>query len=143
MPERLNLPSSKPSATLVLKLLSDYDTIKLLKIVPSVKNSADSQILIKQLLLTKKQFYSRISNLIKAGLIKRTKGAYIHTSFGKMILDALDLVENAALIYMRLKAVDMIDKSEKIKKREIIKLIDSLVPDDRIRRIVKSKYDLE
>jgi hypothetical protein len=43
----------------------------------------DSSILIGRLRLTRKQFYSRMSELTKAGLIRRRNGKYFLTSFGR------------------------------------------------------------
>ncbi|MGB6671086.1 MAG: hypothetical protein WBE34_01500, partial [Candidatus Nitrosopolaris sp.] len=42
----------------------------------------DSSILISRLELTRKKYYSRMSELTKAGLIRRRSGKYFLTSFG-------------------------------------------------------------
>src|SRR5437773_11561194 len=70
----------------------------------------NTDILITQLNLTRKQYYSRMSSLIKTGLVKRQKGRYLLTAFGKVIYSAqIDLetkIENALDNYWKLKAID-------------------------------------
>ncbi|MFZ0893774.1 MAG: hypothetical protein WAZ77_04655 [Candidatus Nitrosopolaris sp.] len=50
--------------------------------------SGDSSILIGRLNLTRKQYYSRMSDLINAGLVRRMNGKYFVTSFGKVVYKA-------------------------------------------------------
>lgn len=52
----------------------------------------DSSILIGRLRLTRKQFYSRMSELTKAGLIRRRNGKYFLTSFGRIVYGAQELI---------------------------------------------------
>lgn len=58
-------------------------------------NGENSDVLIGQLKFTKKQFYSRMTRLVKARLIRRHKGKYFLTSYGTVIYDAHRLLENA------------------------------------------------
>jgi hypothetical protein len=54
-----------------------------------------------------KQFYFRISALINAGVIKRDRNTVFSlTSFGKVVYNALSLVELASYNYERLRAID-------------------------------------
>jgi hypothetical protein len=66
----------------------------------------NSETLRTQLKLTKKQYYSRISRLIKVGLVKRQKGNYFVTAFGKVVYNAQKLVGTAVKSYWRLRAID-------------------------------------
>ncbi|HMH09720.1 MAG TPA: hypothetical protein VK553_03365, partial [Candidatus Nitrosopolaris rasttigaisensis] len=54
--------------------------------------SEDSSILISRLELTRKQYYARMSELTKAGLIRRRNGRYFLTSFGRIVYDAQELI---------------------------------------------------
>jgi predicted transcriptional regulator len=47
--------------------------------------------------LTTKQYYSRISGLLDAGLIKRHKGKYSLTMLGKVVYQSSDNRQNAHL----------------------------------------------
>ena len=67
----------------VLKAFSDKRSLALFKIVTLTK--PNSEILISKTKLTRKQYYSRMSKLMKANLIKRINGKYTLTAFGKLI----------------------------------------------------------
>ena len=55
----------------LLYVLSDKEASNIFKSIASAESNSD--ILITQLKLTRKQYYSRISRLTKAGLVKRQK----------------------------------------------------------------------
>ena len=75
----------------VIKLISDDKS--LLIFCNIFLTSGDSSETIRaELKLTRKQYYSRISRLIKAGLVKRQKGKYFLTAFGKVIYDSQKLL---------------------------------------------------
>jgi predicted transcriptional regulator len=54
--------------------------------------SGDISIFISRLNLTRKQYYSRLSDLINAGLVRRMNGKYFVTSFGKVVYKAQELI---------------------------------------------------
>jgi predicted transcriptional regulator len=110
------------------------DTIADKRAVHILRNIASSQftsdLLISRLKLTRKQYYSRISGLTKAGLVKRQKGRYFLTSFGNVIYDAQKSfetkIEKALNYYWKLKAIDAIESPSKAHLKDIIAmLIDS------------------
>ena len=68
--------------------------------------SGDSSILISRLNLTHKQYYSRMSDLINAGLVRRMNGKYFVTSFGKVVYKAQELIGMAVRYSSKLKAID-------------------------------------
>jgi predicted transcriptional regulator len=99
------------------------------KIIASKKSSSD--ILISELKLTRKEYYTRISRLTKAGLVKREKGKYLITAFGRVIYSAyLDLetkIESAIKDYWKLKAIDLMNVSSREENEDIISiLVDNL-----------------
>src|SRR5580765_6454622 len=76
--------------------------------------------------LTKKQYYSRIYELTKFGLVKRTLGIYELTSLGKIVYSSklkIDAFKN----YWTLKAVDSIEankvnsEARKVLVKEVVK----------------------
>ena len=75
------LPKRLPSITDVLKKISDDKSLTLFNSI-AVSNG-DKYIPLKEMNLTTKQYYSRISGLINAGLIKRHKGKVFHYSVRK------------------------------------------------------------
>ena len=101
--------------------------------------SEDSSILISRLELTRKQYYSRMSELTKAGLIRRMNGRYFLTSFGRIVYDAQELIGNAIQYSLKLKAIDSIDTPE-FPVEERNKLIDTLINNNEIKEILVSRH---
>lgn len=60
----------------------------------------------EKLELSKKQFYVTISRLSNQGIVKSMNGEYWLTSFGKLILNSLSLVEDAIELNSKTKAID-------------------------------------
>jgi predicted transcriptional regulator len=82
-----------------------------------------------QLKLTKKQYYSRISHLIKAGLVKRRNGRYFVTAFGKVGYNAQKLLGTAVKNYWKLRAIDTLGvaNDDKMPMEERMKIIDLMI----------------
>ncbi len=95
----------------------------------------NSNILISKFQLTRKQYYSRISDLSNAGLIKRKKGRYLLTSFGHIVYKAQELIGHAVENSSKLKVIDSIDSSE-FPPSERNKLIDTLINKNEIKKIL-------
>jgi len=101
--------------------------------------SEDSSILLSKLELTRKQYYSRMSELTKACLIRRRNGRYFLTSFGRIVYDAQELIGNAVQYSLKLKAIDSIDTPE-FPVEERNKLIDTLINNNEIKEILVSRH---
>jgi predicted transcriptional regulator len=123
------------SKVAVLQATSDKRATNILKNIAS--SDSNSDILITQLKLTRKQYYSRMSSLIKAGLVKRQKGRYLLTAFGKVIYSAqVDLetkIENALNNYWKLKAVDSLEMPSREERDKVVSI---LIEDDEIKGIL-------
>ena len=100
--------------------------------------SGDSSILISRLNLSRKQYYSRMSDLTNAGLILRKNGKYFLTSFGKVVYEAQELIGKAVQHLSKLKAIDSIE-SEEFPASELSKVIDTLINNSRIKEILISR----
>src|SRR6266487_1722674 len=98
----------------------------------------ESSILINRLNLTRKQYYSRMSDLTSAGLILRKKGKYFLTSFGKVVYEAQELVGKAVQYSSKLKALDSIESAE-FPASELSKVIDILINNNEIKEILISR----
>jgi predicted transcriptional regulator len=119
----------------VLKAISDKRSLELFGTVALTK--PDTEILISKTKLTRKQYYSRMSSLMNAGLIKRKNGKHTLTAFGKVIYDiSLATVENAVSNYWKLKAIDSLQMSNDIPAEERKKLIYNLIDNDKIKTIL-------
>ena len=108
--------------------------------------SGDSSILIRRLNLTRKQYYSRMSDLTNAGLIRRKNGEYFLTSLGKVVYEAQELIGMAVQYYSKFKAIDLIETPE-FPASELSKIIDTLINNNKLKEILVShtynKYDSE
>lgn len=89
--------------------------------------NSNSDILITQLKLTRKQYYSRMSSLKEAGLVKRQNGRYLLTAFGKIISSAYmnleSKIDNALSSYWKLKAIDSMDLSLGQERNKVISVL--------------------
>jgi predicted transcriptional regulator len=125
------------TADKVLTAISDKESLALFRIIAI--NSEDSDGLRTKTTLTRKQYYSRLSRMMKAGLVKRKKGKHSLTAFGKVIYDAQTIIEKAVNNYWRLKAIDSLEVSNDLPEEERVKLIDSLLDNNHMKEILYNK----
>jgi hypothetical protein len=119
----------------ILSAISDDKSLVLFNTIAIA--SGDSTILISRLNLTRKQYYSRMFDLINAGLVRRTNGKYFVTSFGKVVYKAQELIGMAVQYSSKLKAIDSIE-SPKFPAAELSKIIDTLISNSEIKEILIS-----
>jgi hypothetical protein len=125
------------TADKVITAISDKESLDLFRIIAI--DSQDSDGLRTKTNLTRKQYYSRLSRMTKAGLVRRKKGKHSLTAFGKVIYDAQTIIERAVNNYWRLKAIDSLEVSNDLPEEERIKLIDSLLDNNHIKEILYNK----
>jgi predicted transcriptional regulator len=121
----------------VLKSISDDESLELFRFIAN--NDSDSESLRNRTKMTRKQYYSRMSRLMKAGLIKRKNGKHNLTAFGRVIYDTQITIENAINNYWKLKAIDSLEMSDDLPVEERKKLIDNLIENNGIREILARK----
>jgi hypothetical protein len=92
--------------------------------------------LMGELKLTRKQYYMRMSRLMKADLIKRKNGMYILTSLGKIVFHYENLIEIALKDYWKLKLIDIVKTDDKIEAEACAKLVDTLIDNKEIKEII-------
>ena len=78
----------------ILKAIADDKSLVLFNNIANA--GGDTEILIRRLDLTRKQYYSRISALLKIGLISRKNRQYNLTSLGKIVYDAQLMIGRAS-----------------------------------------------
>jgi hypothetical protein len=128
---------SGPSITSVLKLISDEKALVLFDNIISSGNANDRFISIKQIDLSSRQYSSRISGFLKAGLIRRHKGKYIPTSLGRVVYDSQMLIEEALSHYWKLEVIDQIEMSSSDTPTEkMTRLINALIDNYRIKDVL-------
>jgi len=136
-PQTKRMTILQQTADKVLTAISDKESLELFRFIAA--NNEDSDGLRTKTNLTRKQYYSRLSRMTKAGLVKRKKGKHSLTAFGKVIYDAQTIVERAVNNYWRLKAIDSLEISNDLPEEERIKLIDSLLDNNHIKEILYTK----
>ena len=118
----------------ILEAISDVKSLKLFNTIATKGGSSED--LSVQLKLSRKEYYSRMSRLMKTGMVKRKNGKHFLTAFGKIVYDAQVTVKKAVESYWKLKAIDSIDLSDEITVKERDKLIHTLLDDVEIREIL-------
>ena len=118
----------------ILKAIADDKSLVLFNTIANA--GGDSDILIRRLDLTRKQYYSRISALSKTGLISRKNRRYHLTSFGKIVYDAQLMIGRAANTFWKLKAIDSFDTEHKLPEDERNKIINTLIDNQDIVKIL-------
>ncbi len=113
----------KPSLQKILAALADEHTLKMFraasigwKASPETRNDLE---------LTRKQYYTRLQNLLKLQLIKKYQGVYRHTTLGSIVADnQLKPLEEALSQYWNLVAADELKRSKALPDEEKTKIID-------------------
>ena len=98
-----------PSITTVLKKISDDKTLTLFNSIAGA--DGDKNIPQKEMNLTAKQYHTRISGLLNAGLIKRHKGKYFLTMLGKIVYDTQMTIGKTLTYHWKLKGIESIEAS--------------------------------
>jgi hypothetical protein len=126
----------------ILKSISDDKGLILFNTIALANGESDIQI--RKMGLTSKQFYSRISKLTKADLIKRKYGRYSLTVLGRVVYDAHTTIGKALMYYWKLKAIESIETSPSVKlpKDDLAKLVDTLIDNQQIKDIVRNTSNL-
>lgn len=118
----------------VFESLSDNVSLELFTTI--AHESINSVILRNKIKITRKQYYSRLSKMMKAGLIKRSSGKLVLTAFGKIVNEVQMTVQNAGKNQWKLRAIDSIELSDELPKEERRKLLESLIDNRQIRDIL-------
>ena len=125
----------------VVEILDAINDVKSLKLFNGIATKGgNSEDLSVQLILSRKEYYSRMSRLMKTGLVKRKNGKHFLTAFGKVVYDAQVTIKKAVESYWKLKAIDSIDFSD-VTVNERDKLIHILIDDVEIREML-SKHTI-
>jgi predicted transcriptional regulator len=118
----------------VLSAIADDASLELFKLIAGT--SASSEVLRGKIMLTRKQYYSRLYRLTQSGLVKRRDNRYSLTALGKVLYDAQATLESALENYWRIKAIDSLGGSGEIPAEEHKKIVESLIQDKEIKGIL-------
>jgi predicted transcriptional regulator len=133
-----NTNTTIPSITSIIKKISDDRALIIFNYI--AVSDGDRYIPLKEMNLTTKQYYSRVSGLLNAGLIKRHKGKYSLTLLGKVVYDTQMTIGKALTYHWKLKAIESIEMSASVKsglpEGELAQLIDTLIDNRQIKDIL-------
>jgi len=121
----------------VIKAISDNKSLMLFNTIALASGNRDT--LKTTLKLTRRQYYSRMSGLVNAGLVTRKNGNYFLSSFGKVVYEAQMLIEKGIQNYWKLKAIDSIESSPgspQLPAEEYNRLIATLIECNEIKDIL-------
>ena len=118
----------------VFESLSDNVSLGLFTTI--AHESINSVVLRNKVKITRKQYYSRLSKMMKAGLIKRNNGKLVVTAFGKIVYKVQETVENASSNQWKLRAIDSIELSDELPGEERRQLLESLIDNKQLREIL-------
>jgi CheY-like chemotaxis protein/predicted transcriptional regulator len=130
------MENSSPYIVDVLNVLSDDKTLDLLRSIAQTK-CCSSDSLLRNTQLSYKQYYSRMPNMLKAGLVRRNKGKYCLTSLGKVFYYLQIIAQDALSNYWKLKAIDSFDDEPEEERQ---RFLDSVMDDHSIKEIITKKY---
>ena len=127
---------SAPSISYILKKISDDKALTLFNNIALAKDN--SHIPLKEMNLSTKQYYSRISGLTSAGLIKKKQGQYCLTALGKVVYNAHTVIGKALSYYWKMKAIESIQSSagRELAREDMLMLIQSLIDNHQVRDIL-------
>jgi CheY-like chemotaxis protein len=114
--------------------ISDSKTLDLLKTIGV--EPCKSEVLFNKTKFTRKQYYSRITQLTNAGLIRRSKGLYFLTSFGKVVYKYWMGIERSLDNYWHLKALDSLEMLDHMSIEQRKELVEDFIDDHEIKDIL-------
>ncbi|MHB8603068.1 MAG: hypothetical protein ACYC6W_08495 [Nitrosotalea sp.] len=102
----------------LLSLLSKLHALKIFTLAKDgIKSHVDTH---SEIGLTKKQYYLRLNQLVKVGLLVKYDDTYNHTTFGKIIYhDYLLRLEKDISNSKHMEMIDVLNQSSKFSKDEI------------------------
>ena len=121
----------------ILESISDEKALGLFKTIALAK--PDSEILITKTQLSRKQYYSRMSVLMRSGLVRRNKGRYALTAFGKVVYDIEITIDIALENLWKLRAVDLVQVEEALSKEEQTRILNTLIDSAKIKDVLLAR----
>jgi len=119
----------------ILKMVTNENTLKILNQIIDNNNNNNNfkdgnTLSLSKIGLTRKQFYTRLNELITRGIIKREKGKYYLTTFGKIVYDLtfeyMRKLDSVIEDCWKFKALDLLDISDEFTNDEKRKMMEHM-----------------
>ena len=124
-----SLITNDSSLSSIFSVLSDNDSLKIIDTIASRQQDlkiGDFD--------TPKRYYSRLSKLKKATIIRKKGKSYALTSFGSILHNTIQTIKQAQGLQWKLEVVDEID--DNLPQTERVSIIESLIPNKLMRNIL-------
>jgi hypothetical protein len=135
--KKKNLKKEHISIEDILKSISDN---KALVLFNTIALAEGTQIQIRKLGLTTRQYYSRLSRLSDTGLVTRRDGRYFLTLLGRILYGVHLTAGKALSCQWKLKAIESIQMTAsvgvKLPEEEFSKVVDTLIDDYELKNTV-------
>jgi len=102
----------------------------------AIATNGSEENLLACLKITCKRYYTRISKLVKADLIKRVRGKYGLTAFGKVVYGVLHHMDSKYLVISVWIDYLALPQGSTVQITDRTKVADSLIVDDKIKHIL-------
>lgn len=110
----------------IFSVLSDNDSLKIIQMIVDHRDPKITDF------DSPKRYYTRLSKLKNALIIKRKGKSFEITAFGSVIYDMIQTVQLAHDLHWKLQVIDAIgDRVPEVERQQII---ESLIPDKSIRK---------
>lgn len=120
----------------VLRSIADDKSLSIFQLIGDVKSNGE--ISLKKLGLSSRQYYSRMAAMMAADLIKRQRGIYYLTPFGKVIYCCIMIAKSALKNFYALKAVESAEGSG-FSKEDLDKLVDALIDNRQVKEFLTKR----
>ena len=119
----------------IVKMVTNENTLKILNQIIDYNNNNNNYkdgntLSLSKIGLTRKQFYTRLNELITRGIIKREKGKYYLTTFGKIVYDLtfeyMRKLDSVIEDCWKFKALDLLDISDEFTNDEKPKMMEHM-----------------
>jgi len=124
----------RPEVSAIFRALGDDKSLTLFNTV--ALSPGNSNLLTRNLNLTRKQYYSKMEHLSKQGLVARKNGKHYLTTMGKIIYELQSVIGTAVNDYWKLKAIDSLRIQDQLPEDQVAKLIYTLVENQGLRDII-------
>ena len=122
----------------VLKSISDDKILSIFQAIAADVNYNNGEIGLNKLHLSRRVYYYKISTMRKTGLIKRRRGRYYLTPFGKVVYCCTMITKNALDNYYNLKVVEITEDSG-FSNEQLSKLVNALIDNKEIKEFLTKK----
>ena len=118
----------------VLEAFSDQLSVDIITAISNHCTNSDD--LMQMLNITRKQFYTRSSRLLKIGIISQKGGEIILTSFGRLVYKAQSKIATAFSHSSELRMIDVLKSHSGMSEDELKRIIDKLLDDSELKNLV-------